>query len=107
MARLPKPGGDINSWGDILNDYLLEQHNSDGTHNVAAILQPPPQPGRVLASNSAVAGGVDWKSLAKSDVGLSNVDNTSDAAKPISAAQQIALDTKATQDDAIAFAIAL
>jgi len=33
----------------------------------------------------------------KSDVGLSNVDNTSDADKPVSAAQQIALDTKANK----------
>jgi hypothetical protein len=33
--------------------------------------------------------------LAKSDVGLSNVDNTSDASKPVSTAQQTALDLKA------------
>lgn len=32
--------------------------------------------------------------LTKSDVGLSNVDNTADAAKPVSAAQQTALDGK-------------
>ena len=32
--------------------------------------------------------------LTKSDVGLANVDNTSDAAKPISTATQTALDTK-------------
>lgn len=34
-------------------------------------------------------------SITKSDIGLSNVDNTSDAAKPISTAVQTALDTKA------------
>lgn len=33
-------------------------------------------------------------SLTKSDVGLSNVDNTADAAKPVSAAQQTAIDAK-------------
>jgi hypothetical protein len=33
--------------------------------------------------------------LAKSDLGLSNVDNTSDINKPVSAAQQVVLDTKA------------
>jgi hypothetical protein len=33
--------------------------------------------------------------LAKGDVGLGNIDNTSDAAKPISSATQIALDAKA------------
>lgn len=35
-------------------------------------------------------------SLAKSDVGLGNVDNTSDANKPVSTAQQTALDLKVT-----------
>lgn len=31
MARLPQPGGDQGSWGDILNDYLSQSHNADGT----------------------------------------------------------------------------
>jgi hypothetical protein len=40
-------------------------------------------------------------------IGLDKVDNTSDTAKPISAAMQAALDTKATIDDTVALAIAL
>ena len=36
--------------------------------------------------------------LAKADVGLANVDNTSDANKPVSTAQQTALDLKANVD---------
>lgn len=31
MARLPTPGADTNTWGNILNDYLSQAHNSDGT----------------------------------------------------------------------------
>jgi microcystin-dependent protein len=31
MARLPTPGSDSGTWGDILNQYLLQSHNSDGT----------------------------------------------------------------------------
>lgn len=31
MARLPVPGQDGGTWGDILNDFLGEAHNSDGT----------------------------------------------------------------------------
>lgn len=31
MARLPSPGGDDGSWGDVLNEYLSVEHNSDGT----------------------------------------------------------------------------
>lgn len=39
--------------------------------------------------------------LTKSDVGLSNVDNTSDANKPVSTAQQTALDLKANDADVV------
>ncbi len=31
MARLPVPGSDSGSWGDVLNDYLSVEHNPDGT----------------------------------------------------------------------------
>lgn len=39
MARLPDPGGDVGKWAEILNDYLLVSHNSDGTQRVESI--PP------------------------------------------------------------------
>lgn len=31
MSRLPIPGGDDHTWGDILNDYLRVEHNTDGS----------------------------------------------------------------------------
>jgi hypothetical protein len=31
LARLPTPGGDEGEWGDVLNEYLSVEHNSDGT----------------------------------------------------------------------------
>ncbi len=31
MSRLPQPGGDDGTWGNILNDYLSVEHNADGT----------------------------------------------------------------------------
>jgi hypothetical protein len=31
MARLPVPGSDDGTWGDILNDFLSQEHNADGT----------------------------------------------------------------------------
>jgi hypothetical protein len=31
MARLPVPGSDDGTWGQILNDFLVVAHNSDGT----------------------------------------------------------------------------
>ena len=31
MARLPQPGADSGRWGEILNEYLLQSHTSDGS----------------------------------------------------------------------------
>lgn len=31
MARLPQPGGDAGDWGTILNDFLTQAHNTNGT----------------------------------------------------------------------------
>jgi hypothetical protein len=31
MARLPVPGSDANNWGTLLNDFLSQEHNADGT----------------------------------------------------------------------------
>lgn len=31
MSRLPMPGADIGVWGSILNDFLLTEHNPDGS----------------------------------------------------------------------------
>ena len=31
MPRLPQPGGDTGNWGQILNDYLSQAHNPNGS----------------------------------------------------------------------------
>lgn len=31
MSRLPTPGGDDGTWGSVLNDFLSQEHNSDGS----------------------------------------------------------------------------
>ncbi len=38
MARLPQPGGDRGSWGNVLNDFLSVEHNADGTLKDSATL---------------------------------------------------------------------
>lgn len=48
---------------------------------------------------SSVAGKTGPVVLVKGDVGLGNVDNTSDADKPVSTAQQTALNAKANSSD--------
>ena len=178
MARLPQLGGDEGTWGEILNEFLLETHNTDGTLKPAVVtstnLAPNAVSSTALSSNSvtstelAVSGGTDgqvltkdssqtsgmkwatasstspqatvssvgtvqlagdlggtataptvpelankepvitagnstqyyrgdktWQTLDKAAVGLTNVDNTADADKPVSSAVQAALDTKA------------
>lgn len=37
MARLPIPGRDEGTWGDILNNFLSIEHNSDGTQKTLPI----------------------------------------------------------------------
>lgn len=53
-----------------------------------------PSPSSTVAS---VAGKTGVVTLTKTDVGLENVDNTADADKPISAAQQVVNDTFSSQ----------
>jgi hypothetical protein len=64
------------------------------------VLVPSPSSNDVLYYDGATSL---WKNkaLSKSDVGLSNVDNTSDANKPVSSAQQTAIDAKVTGNAAI------
>ncbi len=184
MARLPVPGSDNGTWGDILNEYLAVGHNTDGSlKNVVhatgdesiggtkTFVLSPKVPTPTASTDAATKAYVDsvatggapdatstvkgiikltgdlggtassptvpglaskqasstdltaiaaltptnddvlqrkagaWTnrtpaqlktdlSLTKSDVGLSNVDNTSDANKPVSTATQTALDLK-------------
>jgi hypothetical protein len=116
MSRLPQIGSDDGTWGSILNDYLSQAHDTDGTLKSNAVVTGTITDGAVtevkLASavqaklNAAGSGGVasvntrtGAVTLTKADVALGNVDNTADAAKPISAATQTALDLKADTAD--------
>jgi len=50
MARLPTPGGDDGIWGDILDDFLGVEHNSDGTQKTLPLTK-----GGTGATDSATA----------------------------------------------------
>lgn len=69
-SRLPQPGSDDGTWGDILNDFLSQAHQADGT----------------LKTNSVGATQLQAGAVTKSSIGLGNVDNTADLEKPISTA---------------------
>lgn len=122
MARLPNPGSDNGVWGALLNDFLAVEHFNDGSLRKADLITNAQQtadskytlpstgiPETDLASsvqtklNTVASGGVSSVSgktgavvLDKADVGLANVDNTTDLAKPISTATQTALNSKVT-----------
>lgn len=53
MARLPAVGGDTGNWGQILNDYLLQSHATDGSLKSG-----------VVGSSNLVDGSVTSEKLA-------------------------------------------
>ena len=125
MSRLPNPGQDQGTWGDVLNDFLKASHNADGTLKASSIsagggevITAKGQPngyasldgsGKVPSSQLPVSGASGVSSvntqvgdvvLLKADLGLSDVDNTSDVEKPVSTAGAAALSTKVDSSDA-------
>ncbi|HMH31192.1 MAG TPA: hypothetical protein VK534_01815 [Methylomirabilota bacterium] len=60
MTRLPTPGGDDNQWGDILNDYLAVEHNTDGSLKKAADIADAKTKANaaIPSSQKGVASGV-------------------------------------------------
>lgn len=178
MARLPVPNSDDGTWGTILNDFLSQAHNADGTlKDIGVVAAKYTKPGvgipktdltaavqasldnadaaaagtladgsvttpkiadgavtaakianttitdTQISATAAIAqnkisgltaalgskeptitagttgqywrGDKTWQTLDKTAVGLANVDNTTDANKPVSTATQTALDAKA------------
>lgn len=74
---------------------------ADSTNSSGMKWAPPPTGtgGGGVAGVSSVNGRSGAVTLAKGDVGLSNVDNTTDVAKPVSTATQNALNQKANASD--------
>lgn len=54
MARLPVVGGDTNSWGTVLNEYLAVSHSTDGTLKPAAVTDSL---GQVAIANGGTGAG--------------------------------------------------
>lgn len=65
MARLPQPGGDDGSWGSILNDYLAQAHNSDGTLKNNSVTAAQLAPNAVTGTALNISGGADGQVLTK------------------------------------------
>jgi len=90
MSRLPSPGSDDGSWGNILNDYLLQSLNADGTVKDAsvgsqqlksnAITSAKIAPGAVTSSALAI-DAVGSAALGDASVGVAALSTT---AAPVS-----------------------
>ena len=77
---------------DVNKNYVLSAADPSVLANWIELLTPAPP----VQTVNGYSGNVN---IAKSDLGLANVDNTSDANKPISAATQTALNLKAVAAD--------
>lgn len=78
---------------DVTEGNLPGKANSVHTHAPTDLVTTGTK-----SSSTYLRGDDVWSALTKSSVGLANVDNTSDAAKPVSTATQTALDTKQPLD---------
>lgn len=64
MPRLPTPNSDNGTWGDILNSFLLVEHNSDGTLKASGSLATKADDSAVVhnTGNETVAGTKTFQS---------------------------------------------
>jgi hypothetical protein len=76
-----------------VQSFAVQRSNHTGTQT-ASTISDFATAAATAAPVQSVAGLTGAVTLAKADVGLSNVDNTSDANKPVSTATQTALDAK-------------
>src|SRR5882757_7412345 len=71
MTRLPTPGADDGTWGNILNDFLDVAHNADGTLKTNTVANPQISAGsgadgQVLTPPSPETSGFSWSTVSGS-----------------------------------------
>lgn len=92
QVRVVRSTGNI--YGCVSGSWALIQ-TSGGSADWNTLTNKPSTFAPSAHATSHNTGGTDVITVTKSQVGLANVDNTSDANKPVSTAQQAALDLKA------------
>jgi hypothetical protein len=111
MVRLPKPGKDQGTWGDILNTFLMESHNEDGTIKDSAITDASIADGSIVGTKLAdgtitddqIASGAG---IAKSKLAALNIVNADIAGGAAIAKSKLAALNIADTDVASGAAIA-
>ncbi|HEY5668337.1 MAG TPA: hypothetical protein VIR03_04210 [Candidatus Saccharimonadales bacterium] len=97
MSRLPTPGQDNGTWGSILNDYLAQAHNTDGSLKPGSVGAAHIQDGVLPKTKLDTA---TQASLTKADGSLQAANNLSDVATPATARTNLGLGTAATMTPA-------
>jgi len=69
MARLPQPGSDDGTWGDILNEFLGVDHNADGTLKTSGTLATKADDATVLKKANNLSD-VASASTSRANLGL-------------------------------------
>ena len=91
MLALTAEIGDIAIRTDSNKTFILKENNPKKLESWHELFTP-------TSLVTSVEGRTGAVMLSKTDVGLSNVDNTSDEDKPVSTAQQLALDKKVNKE---------
>jgi hypothetical protein len=93
MARLPQPGSDEGTWGQILNDYLSVSHDSGGALKTDAIQDDSVSTAKLATTNSPSNGQVlsyNGTDLVWSNAGSSDPSMGGDLSGTASNAQIVA-----------------
>jgi hypothetical protein len=72
VSRLPIPGSDDNTWGDILNDFLGVEHNFDGTLKKAADIADAKNKADTALQPSNNLSDLNSSTTARTNLGLGN-----------------------------------
>jgi hypothetical protein len=104
QSTVSSQGSTISGLSGDVDQLITDTTNLDGrittTESDINNLESGKEPTIAAGTTSQYwRGDKSWQTLDKSAVGLGNVDNTSDANKPVSTAQQTALDLKVNKAD--------
>lgn len=87
MTRLPQPGGDDGTWGNLLNDFLSQAHNADGSLKPISYTNIANKP--IIPSTAADVGAVSTSGLDAATAAL-----VSNGSSTTSGALKAAIDTE-------------